>query len=160
MHVEFDIGDRANILQIGKINFLENLQNCIKSERGIIFCWNTKISHFNGLTLSSKVHICLRKNHKKCPRFFNNLLYLLQPWYMMMGEKLSMLKCELNHIYHKGLFCGILKLNEKINNVMIQMHDGKTMLKKKIVCKLIGRESFLIRSSHTQFAFLSFNWTW
>jgi len=37
MHVEFDIGDTVNILQIGKINFLEKLQNCIKSERGIIF---------------------------------------------------------------------------------------------------------------------------
>jgi hypothetical protein len=76
---------------------------------------------------------------------------------MMMGEKLSMLKCELNHIYHKGLFCGILKPNEKINNVMIQMHDGKTMLK-EIACKLIGRESFLNCSNHTQFAFPSFNW--
>jgi hypothetical protein len=32
---------------------------------------------------------------------------------MVMSEKLLMLKCELDHIHHKGLLCGILKFNDQ-----------------------------------------------
>jgi hypothetical protein len=43
---------------------------------------------------------------------------------------------------------------------MIQMHDGKTLLRKKMVCKLIGPKSFCVHNIHTWFAFPSLNWTW
>jgi hypothetical protein len=47
-----------------------------------------------------------------------------------MGEKLSMLKCELNHVHHNGFILVFWSLMTKKINVMIQMHDEKTMLKK------------------------------
>jgi hypothetical protein len=61
---------------------------------------------------------------------------------MVMGEKLSMLKCELkSYICIKGLLCGILKFSdEKTISIIIQMHDGKIMLKKLSVCKLTSHK--------------------
>jgi hypothetical protein len=51
-----------------------------------------------------------------------------------MGEKLLMLKCELDCISQKGLLCCILKLSDqKKFSVMIQMHNGKTILKTNYV---------------------------
>jgi len=50
---------------------------------------------------------------------------------MVMGEKLSMLKCELDCITHKKPLLWYFEAQgPKEISVMIQMHDGKTMLKK------------------------------
>jgi hypothetical protein len=47
---------------------------------------------------------------------------------MVMGVKLLMLKCEFDYSHHKALLCGILKHDDKKISIMIQMHDGKTLM--------------------------------
>ncbi len=81
------------------------------------------------------MHLHSRKSHKKCPCFSINC-------YMVMGEKLSMLKCEPNHIHHKGFLLVFWSLMTKKINVMIQMHDEKTMLKKVKLANLLTMNHF------------------
>ncbi len=76
-------------------------------------------------TLSFKVRLHLKKSNGKCPYLFPINCH------MVMCEKLLMLKFELDYISQKGLLCCILKLSDqKKFSVMIQIHSGKTMLKK------------------------------
>jgi hypothetical protein len=68
---------------------------------------------------------------------------------MVMGEKISVLKCKVkSYICTKGLLCGLLKFSDKKKiSIIIQMHDGKIMLKKLSVCKLTGHKSFPIHGT-------------
>jgi hypothetical protein len=74
---------------------------------------------------------------------------------MVMGEKLLMLKCKpKSYICTKRLLCGLLKFSdEKTISIIIQMHDGKTMLKRLSVYKLTGHKSFPFHDTCTWFAF-------